>query len=889
MDNWLLKLLNVSLEEGKTYVGHEGPLLHNGMGSGWLLLLGVGLAVLAWVSYRWIPAELPKSRRYILLGLRLVFLFLLLLLMAQPTLKLKLQETKRRAVLVLVDTSASMGINDPRPADSNASKRAALAQGMINPDGGLNQDLDPVKAGEASASRIKLTHAMLSNDQEGARLLARLHSGIAKDGRVTNRYDIIPYHFARDLKALSPAVDNADRKNDANGQPTLPSFPWVKELLKQDATNATVQTRRRRTALGDSLREMITAKAAKPLAGIFLITDGANNFGVPPRELVAELNRRKVPLHIYGVGISRPRDVIVEQIFAPRVAFVDDEINVDVRLTAQGLKSGGEQVSLTLEMAGADTVTRLVKLPADGEKVESIPLSLPKTLSTLTNHVIKATVSPVADETDGGNNTRTTPLKVVNDKIKVLLVEESPRWDYRYLYAMLNRDKRIELKTLLFEGDPNPNPGAITTNSPHVSEFPANKTELYQYHVVIFGDVNPDHLNSVQKENLNRFVSEYGGAFVMIAGKRFSPHAWGANDHSDVGDMLPVEFAPLAGSVSDRAATDPVFVKLTTLGRQSSMLRLARVDPDEKNPAETIDVANMRTWLDLPPIYWMAPDVKPKLSAEVLLEVDSDPQATAEAFALENPNPDRSSASKQHAGMPILAMHQYGLGQVMYLGTDNFWRWRRRVGDRIYTAIWGQIAQRMALQRLATGLKATQLSMDETRYVVGERIQVFARLFTRAGYDAFQTEIDPKTKQYKPVAALYTSADGQTQGVVQMRQVEGRPGLFVGEFTAPAEGDFKFSLRDRSEEHVAFRVEKARYETGDTAMNHKLLAELARETGGTFYHEEDLHKLPANIIAPPKIERSTRPIDLWDKPLFFILLLLVVTIEWVVRKFSYLK
>jgi len=888
MENWLFKLFNISLEEGKTYVDFQGPFLHNGIGSGWLLLLGLGLAALAWASYRWMPAELPKYRRFVLLGLRLVFLFLLLLLMAQPVVNLELKETKRRGVLVLVDTSDSMGIRDPRPTDGNATKRAALALGMIKPDGGLNQDLDPVKAGETSVPRIQLAHDMLANEQEGARLLARLHSGIGKDGEVTNRYDIIPYHFARDLKALSPAVENAERK-DADGQPTLPSFPWVAELLKQNATNAANQTRRRRTALGNSLREMITAKATQPLAGVFLITDGAHNFGTAPRELVAELNRRNIPLHIYGVGVSRPRDVIVEQVFAPRVAFVDDEINVDVRLTAQGLKTGGEQVSLTLEMAGADTVTRLVNLPADGEKVESIPLNLPKTLSTLTNHVIRATVSPVADETDGGNNIRTTPLKVVNDKIKVLLVEESPRWDYRYLYAMLNRDKRIELKTLLFEGDPNPNPGATATNSPHISEFPANKTELYQYHVVIFGDVNPDHLNSVQKQNLNSFVSEYGGAFVMIAGKRHSPHAWGATEHNEVGRMLPVEFSPLVAGADDQAATEPVFVKLTTLGRQSSMLRLARVEPDEKNPAETIDVINMRAWLDLPPIYWMAPNVKPKLSAEVLLEVDSDPQATAETFGVVDPNPDRANASKEHAGMPLLAMHQYGLGQVMYLGTDNFWRWRRRVGDRIYTAIWGQIAQRMALQRLATGLKATQLSIDETRYVVGDRVQVFARLFTRAGYDPFQTEIDPKTNQRKPVIAEYTRAGDPAKGIVQMRQVEGRPGLFVGEFTAPAEGDFKFSVRDRPEEHVAFRVEEAKYETGDTAMNLKLLAELASETGGAFYHEEDLHRLPDNIVAAPRVERSTRPIDLWDKPAFFLLLLLVVTVEWVVRKFSYLK
>ena len=127
MENWLFKLFNISLEEGKTYVDFQGPFLHNGIGSGWLLLLGLGLAALAWASYRWMPAELPKYRRFVLLGLRLVFLFLLLLLMAQPVVNLELKETKRRGVLVLVDTSDSMGIRDPRPTDGNATKRAALA------------------------------------------------------------------------------------------------------------------------------------------------------------------------------------------------------------------------------------------------------------------------------------------------------------------------------------------------------------------------------------------------------------------------------------------------------------------------------------------------------------------------------------------------------------------------------------------------------------------------------------------------------------------------------------------------------------------------------------------------------------------------------------------
>ena len=57
-------------------------------------------------------------------------------------------------------------------------------------------------------------------------------------------------------------------------------------------------------------------------------------------------------------------------------------------------------------------------------------------------------------------------------------------------------------------------------------------------------------------------------------------------------------------------------------------------------------------------------------------------------------------AIKGAVKMPVIAVQQYGLGQVMFIGTDNTWRWRKNAGDFYYTAVWGQIAQRVSIQRL---------------------------------------------------------------------------------------------------------------------------------------------------------------------------------------------
>ena len=86
-----------------------------------------------------------------------------------------------------------------------------------------------------------------------------------------------------------------------------------------------------------------------------------------------------------------------------------------------------------------------------------------------------------------------------------------------------------------------------------------------------------------------------------------------------------------------------------------------------------------------------------------------------------------------------------------------------------------------------------------------------------------------------------------------------------------------------------FNVTEPRFEFGETAMNEALLKDLANVTGGQFFREEDLHKLPDAISAKTERVRSPMEVELWASPLYFIMMLLVVSVEWVLRKLSHLK
>ena len=48
------------------------------------------------------------------------------------------------------------------------------------------------------------------------------------------------------------------------------------------------------------------------------------------------------------------------------------------------------------------------------------------------------------------NNKLSAPISIREEKLRVLVVESYPRWEYRYLRNALSRDPGVELSCLLF-------------------------------------------------------------------------------------------------------------------------------------------------------------------------------------------------------------------------------------------------------------------------------------------------------------------------------------------------------------------------------------------------------------------------------------------------------
>lgn len=774
----------------------------------WWVLVVVGLVAGAVWLYRREVTDVPKWRRYLMAGLRAGVFVLLMLMLLRPTVKVTTEGEVRRQLVLLLDASASMGLVDQR-VESADVMRAAMATGRADPAGGLEQALPPDRT-ELNLSREQLVRSVLTGERLG--LLERL-------GR---EHDLRVLSFGREVRELSAEVSG---------------MSGVREAV--EGLRATEDA----TALGDAIREALDRTRGQPLAGMLVVTDGASNAGMSPVSAAQRSGDGAggVPLYLYGVGLTRPRDLAVSQIFAPENAFVDDEVVVSVRLRGTGVSGQTTMVRLKL----GDRVVReeLLALGADGEL--TLPLRLTPTMAG--EFVLTAEAERLAGEVATDNNSASTRIRVVDGKIKVLYVESQPRWEFKYLQAMLLRDRRVEAKFLLLEASAGMS-GEGT--GPYVARFPVSREELFGYDLLILGEVDPSAFSTQQLTWIEEHVSRFGAGLVFLAGRQRMPWQWSG---TNLEKLVPVEWDPAVvrpvrrdGPVDDV----PRRLELTAAGRLGTMLRLAATE-----------VESAEVWSGLPPVFWTAPVSRARAAAEVLV-VDADPQRAS-----------------RFGPMPVIAVQQFGVGTTLFVGTDNLWRWRRNVGDEHHTRLWGQMIQRLALPHLLGESRRTQLSADRRSYFAGQSATLFARLYS--------TTYEPVTVAV--VRGVLRRADGTGELPVQLRPMPDQPGMYRGEVILPAQGEWRFSVETDPATQLDLEVTESRIETSETAMNEPLLRDLARISGGAFLREEDLHTLPDLLARQAERVRSTHESEVWSSPAFFLLLLGLLGAEWAMRKGASLK
>ncbi len=824
---WLTDLLGVEAPPGTRLSSAE--LAFRGLFPWWaaallVALLGAGVFLLYWRE----RGRLGFVRRALMATLRTALIVLLVLMLFRPLLLAEFVGRRAQPIVLLLDNSQSMKQQDRRLSQAD-QLRVAIAKGLVPPR-------TPVKGSEAPADlpanlpkdpdRADLVRAVLSNPQ------LELLEGLRRHGPLR------PYLFGQDMHgAVKESLDKAD-----------PAKLAERVLADFDAHEP-------KTGLADALNQLLQRKDGELPAAVVVMSDGRDNASkLTLEEAAAECARLGVPLHIYGVGSAEGGSLRLKDVVVADTLFYDDQVAVPLRWRAQGFKTGTVEMTLTL---GGKVVAQREVPVRSGEELRDV-LTFTPTKGKDREEKLDLVASIRLKDNEAFQDRMTRPVRLLDSKVKVLYVENTPRWEFKFLQPALLRDRRVDAKFVLVSADPETlrPPGSLTPAQrarwPYLQAFPTRE-KLLEYDLVILGDVPTGpkgFLTRQQLEWLREFVEQFRGGLVVIAGRHNMPSAY---RDTPLADILPVEFLSVKfGSEADRR-TEPYRPVLTEAGRRAEMLALADA------PAE-----NLRLWRELPGFFWHYPVSKLKPGATALLA-----------------HP-RAKAGQQP--MPVLALQNFGKGQVLFVATDETWRWRYNAQDKYFGRFWGQLIYQMGLPHLlGNNSSRVQMALERSEALLGRPGLLYVRLLDR---DFRGLKVQRVTAELRHLDAKPGQPRART---IQLERVEGRDGEYRVLLPHDTPGQFEVRLTTPEPATFAYRVNPPpRHELEEAPMAEEALREAARVSGGRFYQEEDLHSLLENVRPRSAPFTLRQEVLLWNW-LTFVLFVVLITAEWVLRKFSNLS
>jgi hypothetical protein len=477
------------------------------------------------------------------------------------------------------------------------------------------------------------------------------------------------------------------------------------------------------------------------------------------------------------------------------------------------------------------------------------------------------------------------------------LIDSEPRWEFHYLANALSRDPTVRLDSVLLKppllNEQVSDETLQQLGNPRRS-LPPDPDAFKPYDCIILGDVAPDEFPLADRRRFEKYVAEEGGTLVLVAGKRAMPQAYfsdtnaptprplppgergrgeggrGRGEADAPGDpvlkLLPLEEARLINPVNGFSFA------LTRFGKGTKFLQM------EANLEES-----ERRWAELPRHFWgVVGRAKPGANALAYFRDETGIAAV---------NQKQSAEEKQGRENALAALQNYGLGRVLYLGVDSTWRWRYRIGDTYHHRFWSQI-----IRWAASDKPQTRFGTRSPVYSHGQNVDVFVRLDAETirslpGQIAIEARIlrlGPG-KEAEPAALVHLSGEGRQQ-ILEKQVANLSPGNYAVELVI-SDPQFRERLLGRTPTpdrvRATFTVTAAdSAEKVNLEANWDLLHELADKSGGRFLKVEEADDL-LHLLAP-QWDQASRPTEhkLWQSWTMLLVVLLLLTLEWIGRKLA---
>ena len=586
------------------------------------------------------------------------------------------------------------------------------------------------------------------------------------------------------------------------------------------------------THINAGLRQLTAETSDLPVGAVVLLSDGAENSGGIDVETINALHNRRLPVHTIGFGKEKAaHDLEIDDAVVAAKAMANSRMTATVSFHQRGY--AGQKATLDVKDGDKLLASKQVTLDRDGvDSSETMFFNA----GDAGVKSIGFQLEPLPGEENAANNAVSRLVDVSGDQRRILYVEGEPRWEFKFIRRAEEEDKGVQIVSMLRTTENKIYRQGIADPSELADGFPVKAEDLFKYQAIIIGSVEAQYFTPVQQELLREFVDKRGGGLLFLGGRfALGDGGWAS---SSLADLFPT-FLPNEKGTFHR---DPATVLLTPAGAESPITRIL----DDR-------ATNIERWRKLP-----------------YLSDYQDPGA---------PKPGATVLAQMVAGrtMPLLVTQNYGRGKTAVLATSGTWRWQMSsaLGDPSHDLFWQQLLRWLAADspgQVAAAMPQQTL-MDEGHV---------------------QMTVVARDQEFTPAADAHVSAHvmgpGGMSATVDLTPVPNTPGTFAMDWTAETPGSYVAEVTaergttELGKDVIAFRREDGVAENFHTEQNRELLEKLSDETGGRYWGQNELGRL-AKEISYSEAGISVRDTkELWDMPVVFLLLLGLISADWLLRR-----
>jgi hypothetical protein len=569
---------------------------------------------------------------------------------------------------------------------------------------------------------------------------------------------------------------------------------------------------------------------------IAILSDGIHNVGGAGPVLAAVQSARAMATPIYtstyGTDVVR-LDLGISLRTAQDLAFVGQQVPLVAQVSHTGLDSGSVEASLWFD--GRQVQQQTVQLAGQAPGVARFMLRQEQ----VGLYCYEVRVEALPGETTQANNSAWYLLRVVDQPVRVLVLEGKPYWDFKFLMRALSSVPAVELDGVvrMTEGrlmrrtvgraaattQPAAAAGAAAGGGQRDAwqvmeggaDFLARPAALKDYQVVVLGRDTEVFLSDAAVTNLQRWISREGGSLVCYRG------APTAQVNERLARLLPVKWTP-GREMRFR-------MRLTDQGRDLQWLGGEGVGDDE-------GLAGM-----------------PTLASTAQLD-RSKPLAVVLASAV-------SPAGAQQS--PAIIYQPYGSGRVAVIEGAGMWRWaflpaEYQQAEPVYDGLW-QSMLRWLISSVAL-LPGQQMALRPDSITFGPAEAATATLLMREELGQRQV----------PAVELIGG------GLAEPRQfapaaIGDEPGVYRVDFGPLPEGQYEARIAGAeasdASSRAVFQVRSIGMEQLHLRARPDLMARIATDSGGAALSGDLGSQIAQQFeqhmrrVRPPRVQRTTA----WDR------------------------